>query len=140
MKIRLHREFGPGLKNIYNPITKDFNLEEFHKGPKARLQASNSKRLKEITLPGQTPDNGIYSIGGVKIDATVPTSFVLGWAAGMQYKPNFAGPCFYTVVDTDNSLNYFVTDWYNFVNYYQWYNLFVYEPTHFYANLVAVYE
>jgi hypothetical protein len=119
-------------------MTKEFDINEFTSTNK-KLKDSQYK-LKSINLPGANTDNGIVSIGGVKIDTTKSTAFILGWVAGMQYQPDFAGACFYTVTDTVNSLNYFETDWQNLINYYQWYNLFVTDVIHFYSNLVAVYE
>jgi hypothetical protein len=81
--VRLHRQYGPGLKNIYNPMTKEFNVEEFTATNK-KLKDTQYK-LKSINLPGANTDNGIVSIGGVKIDTTKSTAFILGWVAGMQY-------------------------------------------------------
>jgi hypothetical protein len=138
--VRLHSQYGNGLKNIYNPKTKEFNFEEFHKGPKAKHLAAQKKRLGQMPLPGETQNTGVVSIGGVEIDTTVGTAFLLGWTAGLQYQPDFAGPCFLTVTDTVNSLNYFVTDWNNFWTTYNWYNLAILEPMHFYSNLMATYE
>jgi len=140
MKVRLHRQYGPGLKNVYNPVTKEFDHEEFARVPRLEAQKHQKHRLGAINLPGSGDDSGIYSIGGVKINAAVSSAFVLGWAAGMQYQPDFAGPCFYTITDTVNSLNYFANDYQNLIKYYQWYNLFIYTPTLFYSNLIASYE
>ena len=84
-------------------------MEEFSQA-NTRLKDSQRK-VGALPLPGSNSDNGIVSIGGVKIDTTKGTAFILGWIAGMQYQPDFAGPCFYTVTDTVNSLNYFETDY-----------------------------
>lgn len=76
----------------------------------------------------------------VFVDTTQMTSFILGWVVGIQYTSTAPSACFYTVADTIGSLDYFVNDWQNFIQYYQYYNLFVYDPIHFYGNLMSSYE
>ena len=79
-------------------------------------------------------------MGPYVLNTRKKAAFAIGWAAGLQYKPEFAGPCVLTVIDTANSLNYFVADWEALKKDYQFYNLLVYEPNHFYSNGMAVYE
>lgn len=76
----------------------------------------------------------------VFVDTSVAASFMLGWVVGLQYNENAPSDCFYTVADTIGSLDYFVVDFENLIKYYQYYNLFVYDPIHFYGNLMASYE
>jgi len=79
-------------------------------------------------------------MGPYILNARKHAAFIVGWAAGLQYKPQYAGPCVLTVIDTANSLNYFASDWNALLHDFQFYNLFVYDPIHMYSNTVAIYE
>lgn len=56
-------------------------MEEFSNTNK-RLK-DNQRKVGSLPLPGSNSDNGIVSIGGVKIDTTKSTAFILGWIAGL---------------------------------------------------------
>jgi hypothetical protein len=62
-------------------------------------------------LPSDSEDEDTVTMGPYVLNTRKKAAFAIGWAAGLQYKPEFAGPCVLTVIDTANSLNYFVADW-----------------------------
>lgn len=64
--MNLHRSFGPGLKELYNPVTKNLN----------------TPLLKQHYKLAQTE---IFPFDGASlvIDGTKTTSFVLGWVVGV---------------------------------------------------------
>ena len=76
----------------------------------------------------------------IDIDAGQATNFVLGMVIGMQYTDDSPSDCFYTVLDTVASLDYFRIDAENLLTNYQFYPLLVYDPIHFYGNMMSVYE
>jgi hypothetical protein len=121
MKMQLHRSYGPGLRDLYNPVTKDINMAVFNKGKKSLSGAS-------------------YAVDGTTINPDDKRSFVLGVVAGQQFNLDFLGDCFYTALATTDSLDYFTTDFANLQKYGQYYNLFFYDPVHIYSNLLATYE
>lgn len=126
MKTRLHRTFGPGLVGLYDPYSK-------------KLNKSNMKKHWIVGANNIQPFN-TDQYPDYYLDAEAMSSFVLGWVVGLQYNEEAPSDCFYSVADTITSLDYFVKDWNNLINFYQYYPLFIYDPIHFYGNLMAVYE
>lgn len=141
IKVRLYKQFGHNLKNLYTEDGK-FKEEEFHKVPNKLLKDAHKKkmRLQGIEFPAEGTNNDTYEVGPWIIDARKQASFAVGFFSGLQYKPEFAGPCVLTVIDTANSLNYFVSALSALKSDFNWFNLGVYEPVHFYSNLIATYE
>ena len=126
MKLRLHRTFGPGLVGLYDPMSKKLNKD-------------NMKQHWTVAANNIQPfDTDVYP--DLYIDTELATNFILGWVVGLQYTDDSPSDCFYTVADTLASLDYFKTDFENLIKYYQYYNLFVYDPIHFYGNLMSSYE
>lgn len=60
-KTRLHRLYGVGLKEIYDPVTQRYD----HKKLLATPYLEKQRRLGQITLPGSDTVGGIISLGGV---------------------------------------------------------------------------
>ena len=65
---------------------------------------------------------------------------ILGTIVGFQFSNDTFSSCLYSTIDTMNYIQNFENDWYNLIDNYNVYSLFVYDPTHFYINLVATYE
>ena len=80
------------------------------------------------------------SYAGVTFNPRDPRTFFLGLTAGLQFNNNTYGKCFYTVVDTLSFYDYFVKDFNKLFVNYNFYQFFVYDPTHVFGNVVAVYE
>ena len=60
--------------------------------------------------------------------------------AGLQYNNNTWGKCFFSTYDTVMFLDNFVQDYYNMINYGNFYSLLIYDPIRFLSNYFAVYE
>lgn len=97
-------------------------------------------RLGGIPLPGSDDNNGVATIGSVKIDTTKPLAALLGFIVTMQYDVTAASGCFYVIVDTVNSLNYIVATFKDIKNTLNIYDLVVYNSLHIYSNTIACYE
>ena len=61
--MRLHRQFGFGLKDLYNPYTKKLNHQALLKAP----YVAHYRRLGQ-GLPGEF-SSGIVDFAGVQINA-----------------------------------------------------------------------
>ena len=57
----MHRLYGVGMKDIYDPTTKRYD----HKKLLATPYLERQRRLGAITLPGSDTIGGIISMGGV---------------------------------------------------------------------------
>jgi hypothetical protein len=126
MKFRLHRTFGPGLVGLFDPTTKRLNTHNMR------------KHWKVATNNIQPFDTDSYP--DVYVDTEGVTSFALGWVVGLQYNEDAPSDCFYTMADTIGSLDYFKVDIENLITQYSYYPLLVYDPIHFYGNMMSVYE
>jgi hypothetical protein len=120
--------YGPGLKNLYNPLTNEVNMHAFVETRKLRT-----------ALPGSVSD-GTLKIGNATLNTTMFTAFFMGWAAGLQYKPEFPSNCFYGAVATFNSIDYIINDFKNIKETFAWYDLVFYQPNHVMQNVLACYE
>lgn len=135
-KMRLHRQYGPGLKSLYNPHAGTIDMHAYVRG----------RRLRQ-NLPGITGTEASSSaqsvtlqIGNTTINMTMFSSFFLGWASGLQYKTSFPSDCLYSVVNLFNSLDYIVNDFNNLGNSSAYYDTFIYQPSHVAQNALSTYE
>ena len=122
----LHKKYGHGLKNIFDPFTGEVNHKELHRHSK--LAAVET----EITPFGSYP--------AIVVNGEQVRAFFLGLVYGNQYKKTEPSKCFYSVLATVDSTDYFVQDFYDLLRYFEYYNLFIYDPVQFYGNLLATYE
>jgi hypothetical protein len=104
MKTKLHRAFGPNLKNLYNPVAGTLN----HKSLK-----ENIKLTQTTTYPF-----GFDEYPNIMLDPAQTSSFVLGWIVGVQYQDSTPSNCFYSFIDTLTILDSFGRDWENLLKYY----------------------
>lgn len=93
----------------------------------------------ENNIPRDNKD-GTQTFNGVTFNPKDERTFVLGLVAGLQFNNKTYGKCFYASVDTVNFLDYFARDLERLFTEYNFYSLIVYDPTHFYGNLMACYE
>lgn len=89
--------------------------------------------------PTQNRD-GTQTFNGVTFDPRDERTFVLGAVAGLQFNNQTYGKCFFAMVDTVNFVDYFQRDLQRLFTEYDFYSLAVYDPVHFYGNIVAAYE
>ena len=80
IKIRLYREYGHGLKNLYK--NKEFDFDLFHKGPSARLRANRKSLGQEFPeFPSeQTTTSDTVNVADYVINTHKPLAFAIGWA------------------------------------------------------------
>lgn len=125
--MRLHRKYGYGLKGVRAGLRGATDAVNADSDPMANGEVIYNK-------------DGTATYNGVTFDPTDVRTFVLGAVAGLQYNNNTYGKCFYAAVDTVNFLDYFEKDFKRLFTEYNFYSLMVYDPTHFYGNIVAAYE
>lgn len=80
------------------------------------------------------------SYGGVTFDPKESITLFMGMVSGLQFNNDTYGKCFYIVTDTLGFYDIFVTDFAAIFTTYNFYQFFVYDPTHLGGNLLAVYE
>ena len=84
--------------------------------------------------------DGTQTYNGVTFDPHDHNTFALGAVAGAQFDNSTYGKCFYATVDTVNFVDYINRDLENMMETYNWYTPLVYDPIHFYGNLMAAYQ
>lgn len=123
IQTRLHRQYGPGLRDLSDPKTP-------------ALFAAHP------ALGQTTVDNGdgTQTINGLVINTKSWKSFPLGLVSGLQYNTNTWGRCFYATLDTVQFADYFEKDLQAFFEEGNFYQIAVYDPLRLSSNLLAVYE
>jgi hypothetical protein len=127
MQLRLHKQYGFGL-----PL-----LRQALRG--APVAPDNDPSNNQGNKPKKNAD-GTQTYNGILLNPADQRTFVLGTVAGLQYNNKTYGRCFYATLDTVNFLDYFDRDFKQLFVDFSFYTLFVYDPVHFYGNLVACYE
>lgn len=121
--MRLHREYGIGLKHLSEQIAN----------PKALQQASDP------ATNGQNADGSLV-INDYTIYPMSWKSFPLGVVSGLQYNNQTWGKCFYSVADTIKFVDYLQADYENLLTEGDFYQLLVYDPMRMLSNYLALYE
>lgn len=125
--MRLHRTYGPGLKDLADP--KSGGLFG------TRGQTTDG----DPATTGINPD-GTRTINGIIMNVTDWKAAPLGLVSGLQYNNNTFGKCFYATVDTVSFADYFQQDVEAFFSEGDFYQILVYDPVRFTSNALAVYE
>jgi len=68
------------------------------------------------------------------------TAFALGWTLAMQNRLDEIGYCFVSVIGTMEMIDVFKRDWNRLLSEYNFYNIFIYDPMQFYADILTTYE
>lgn len=84
--------------------------------------------------------DGTVTYNNVTFDPRNQKTFVLGMIAGLQFTTETYGKCFYSAVDTVNFIDYIERDIQQITIDWQWFVALVYNPTHFFSNLMASYQ
>jgi hypothetical protein len=125
MQMRLHRQYGYGLRNIA--------------GAMEGLRGQSPDPDSDPSSYGQGGDEAI-NVNEFEIEPYHWKSLPLGIVAGLQYNTETFGKCFYAMVDTVNFYDFFVADLELLVTEMNFYNLVVYDPIRFSSNVAALYE
>ena len=84
--------------------------------------------------------DGTVTYGDVTFDPASAKTFFMGLVSGLQFNSDTFGKCFYITTDTLGFVDYFQADFTTVFDTYNFYQLFVYDTTHFTGNMLAVYE
>ena len=125
--MRLHRQYGPGLRNLADSTSG---------GAYGVRMASPSPDSD----PASGKTSAVITVNDRDIDTKSWKSFMLGSVVGLQYNDQTFGKCFYAMVDTVNYVDYFKADAQSLLTEGNFYDLLVYDPIRFTSNLAALFE
>jgi hypothetical protein len=96
MQMRLHRTYGPGLKDLTSGGSQTlFGVRS--------TAADADPAMSDATV---NPD-GTWTVNNVVLNVTSWETAPLGLVSGLQYNNNTFGKCFYSVMDTVKFVDYF---------------------------------
>lgn len=131
IQVRLHRRYGVGLHRLQSKLLGAENTDS--------VSADTDPSYSNGNRPTTNKD-GTQTFNGVTFDPHEPETFALGTVAGAQFDNNTYGKCFYAMVDTMNFVDYITRDVARIMTTYNWYTPLVYDPIHFYGNIMASYQ
>ena len=123
MQMRLHRQYGYGLKNIAGSMN----------GLRGQSPDPDSD-------PSSYESGESIEVNEFDIEPYHWKSLPLGIVVGLQYNSDTFGKCFYAMVDTVNFYDFFMADVQLLIDEWNFYMLFVYHPIRLSSNLAALYE
>jgi hypothetical protein len=124
MQMRLHRQYGYGLRNLGSTMNG------------LRGQSPSPDSDPSSTGADAEPIN----VNEFEIEPYHWKSLPLGVVAGLQYNSDTFGKCFYAMVDTVNFYDFFQADLNLLLTEGNFYQLFVYDPLRLSSNLAALSE
>ena len=125
LQVKLHRQYGYGLRNIAVAMT---GLRGQTPNPESDPSMATIDSANSIT------------VNNFDLDPYNLRSLPLGVVAGLQYNNDTFGKCFYAMVDTVNFYDFFMADLNALFEEFNFYQLLVYDPIRFHSNLAALYE
>ena len=124
MQMRLHRQYGFGLRNIAGSMNG--------------LRGQSPKPDSDPSTSYQA--DAEIEVNEFDIQPYHWKSLPLGVVAGLQYNTETFGKCFYAMVDTVNFYDFFMADVQLLLTEMNFYQLFVYDPIRLSSNVAALYE
>lgn len=122
--MRLHRQYGYGLRNLASTMNGYRGQSPNEDSDPSSTGASD----KEVT------------VNDIDINPYHWKSLPLGFIAGLQYNNETFGKCFFAMTDTVGFYDYFVADVNLLLTEGNFYQLFVYDPLRLSSTLAALSE
>lgn len=156
----MDRQFGLGLTGLIHPLTGEWNheaaIKSFGGRPEKYILGDTKSmglhhvigKLHGLTQPTkhlqvQKEYNWIL-LGGKLIDTYDLTSWLYGMVISMSSSTNKAeaakSDCFYATYTTVAQIKFMLEELIDFPKTWNWFNLFIYIPTHQWNNSMAMYE
>ena len=108
---------GPGMFALRQHLLGD--------GPPIKTTRLNSQNIE---------------VNGFTLDRESTGAFLMGWAFGMQFSTENFSECFYSSTAMVVNAQNFVADVEDLKAYGEYFNLIFYDPAHWLANSIALYE